>query len=191
MSLAQRLKGRWQQAKIAPATQKAMPEAEIIQAPAAPSAARPARQISINLPSIRPPANLASWFVLALACGLFYISVQATDIFIHELFASPSWWYAWAVQIGLSAIERYLFAGVRNAVTIGALLVDSFLNAAGMFIKLLPAFFRTSVWAMLASGLGLSGTLSGFSLFVASVILGSMVAYTNDKLFSLATAARG
>jgi hypothetical protein len=182
---AKEIHRRWSQAKAATAT----PEVEVIDAPAkkGPLALGTDREISFSLPRIRAPRGFAGILLLAFALWLWWISVQATGIFLNEFGLMGRWWYPFAVQAGFSAVERYFFAGVKNGLTITILVADGVINAAGLFIELLPRFFGTSAWALISTITGLRGDLTGFSLGVASVLLGIALAYFNDRLFQLAT----
>ncbi len=180
-------------AGIAKTDTLAAPKQEVIQEP--PAEPKPQRAINVsvpqvNMPAVHLPTNLIAWITLLSAGVLWYVSVMATDVFLKELFGSVRWWTPFAVQLAFSAVERYLFAGMKNWFTIGVLIVDAIINAAGLFIELLPRFFTTGVWRMLQNGTGIQGDLQGGALLFAAVMLGILLAWGNDNMLSLAVSGK-
>lgn len=156
------------------------PEAEVIDA----RPPRPARPLSF--PAVRPPANIGQWLMLAVAGGLFWLSVDAT----HAALGSwLDWNSALMLQGGISLIERFHFAGNRNGFTWFILAADTALTATGLGMVMLPRLFSTPVYAFvtetLLGGFG-AGGFTGLSLGLLALGVGFIIAYGGDKTFDLA-----
>lgn len=180
-------------ASMAPATSAAPASKPASASPTASSAAPIARPapIEIRIPTLRIPRGLGQWFLLVAALYVFQISVNTTHAFFSYMEPSIDWWTSFYVQVIFSIVERFLFAGNYNALTIGVLIADALFNAAGLFLAYVPRFWGSPVWNMIAAILGLVPDAPGdWMNGVLALVCGLALAYSGDKLFNMATGGR-
>lgn len=141
----------------------------------------------IRLPRIGIPINVGQWIMLGVAGLLFRVSCDTTYAFLVEMFGAAAYSSAVIAQLAFSTIERFHFAGARNGLTWFTWIADSVINAVGLFVALLPAFFGTGVWLFMCRLTGLDPVPPGDTMqAVLALMLGAALAYGGDKALDLA-----
>lgn len=144
------------------------------------------RNVTIHMPSFTLPSSLNSWILLAFGCWLWQFSVGATDSVLVQWFPGQVvWWHPYAVQVGFSAAERYLFTGQRNWLTLGMLLLDSLINGYGLFLDKVANFVGSGPVSLIETGFQTNFLVSRPNEAILAFLLGTLLAWSSDKIFSM------
>jgi hypothetical protein len=92
------------------------------------------------------------------------------------------WLSAIGLQLVLTIVESEFWQGERGQVSGAAVLVDTLINAAGLF-PFIGGLGLTNVWAMISKVTGASTDLNAITIGVISLFLGYILAATPERVW--------
>jgi len=93
-----------------------------------------------------------------------------------------TWWAAAVIQLILTVIESEFWHGQRGQVSGAAVVVDTLVNAAGLF-PFVGGLSATNVWTMISAATGAGASINVVSVVIISLFLGYILAATPERIW--------
>jgi hypothetical protein len=120
------------------------------------------------------------------ACILWVCAVTTTQLFLAGLMPAATtgtvWLAAAALQLVLTVVQSEFWSGQRGQVSTFAVLVDTGINAAGIW-PYIQNLDRTNVWDMIAELTGVGGTMSPLVAGFLAIIIGYILAAAPERVW--------
>ena len=122
------------------------------------------------------------------ALVVWAVAVITTQQFLAPLLqgrgmdGAAIWFSAIGLQLVLTIVESEFWQGQRGQVSGAAVLVDTLINAAGLY-PFVGGLGATNVWAMISEVTGASPDLNTIAAGVISVFLGYILAATPERVW--------
>ena len=135
-----------------------------------------------------------AWNVLAntrykiAALTVWSFAVVTTQQFLAPLLQQRGldvltvWGVAVGLQLVLTIIESEFWQGERGQVSAAAVLIDTLINAAGLF-PFVGSLGATNVWAMISQATGATSDVSTAAAVSISLFLGYILAATPERVW--------
>lgn len=89
---------------------------------------------------------------------------------------------AFVMQTILTVLESDFIRGMRSEVSVFAIVVDTLLNAAGLW-TFITGIDQSTLWLMLSEVFGVGGNMSAWAAGVIAMVLGYMLAIAPEKVW--------